>query len=141
MFFTTIKRIIKTGFVNFWRNGFLSFAAIIVITMALLAVGGLIFASAFGRSLLTEVKQQVDMTIYFALSAPESDIQALRTSISHLPEVASTTYVSRDQALAHGVGGGRSVGGHGDGVPRKVVRGVPVAGGRAARPSKARYHH
>ena len=100
MFFTTIKRIIKTGFVNFWRNGFLSFAAIIVITMALLAVGGLIFASAFGRSLLTEVKQQVDMTIYFALSAPESDIQALRTSISHLPEVASTTYVSRDQALA-----------------------------------------
>lgn len=99
MFFTTIKRILKTGFVNFWRNGFLSFAAIIVITMALLAVGGLIFAGAFGRSLLTQVKQQVDITVYFTLTAPDADIQALRTNVSSLPEVLDTKFVSREQAL------------------------------------------
>jgi len=100
MFFTTIKRIFKTGFVNFWRNGFLSFAAIIVITMALLAVGGLIFAGAFGRSLLTQVKQQVDITVYFTLTAPDADVQALRTSVSSLPEVSDTKFVTREQALA-----------------------------------------
>ena len=100
MILTTTKRIIKTGFVNFWRNGFLSFAAIIVITMSLLAVGSLIFAAAFGRSLISEVKQQVDITVYFTLTAPDADIQSLRASVDHLPEVASTTYVSSDQALA-----------------------------------------
>lgn len=100
MLFTTLKRIIKTGFVNFWRNGFLSFAAVIVITLSLLALGGLIFAGAFGRSLLAQVKQQVDITVFFTLDAPESDILALGAQVSRLPEVASTTYVSRDQALA-----------------------------------------
>jgi cell division transport system permease protein len=100
MFFTTLKRIIKTGFVDFWRNGFLSFAAVIVITLSLLALGGLILAGAFGRSLLTTVKNQVDITVYFTLDAPESDILSLRKDISQLPQVASTTYISRDQALA-----------------------------------------
>ena len=99
MVFTTFKRIARTGFVNFWRNGFLSFAAIVVITLSLLALGGLIFAGAFGRALIQDVKDQVDINVYFALTAQESDILALQKSVNALPEVASTAYVSRDQAL------------------------------------------
>jgi len=99
MFFTTFKRIIKTGFVDFWRNGFLTFAAVVVITLSLIAIGGLIFAGAFGRSLLAEVKSQVDVNVYFSLQAPESDILALQTEISKLPEVATASYTSRTQAL------------------------------------------
>jgi len=100
MIFTAFKRIAKTGFVNFWRNGFLSFAAVIVITLTLLALGGIIFAGAFGRSLISQVESQVDINVYFTLSAQGSDILALRSDISKLPEVASTTYISRDQVLA-----------------------------------------
>ncbi len=99
MVFTTFKRITRTGFVNFWRNGFLSFAAIVVITLSLLALGGLIFAGAFGRALISDVKDQVDINVYFTLTAQESDILALQKSVNALPEVASTAYVSRDQAL------------------------------------------
>ncbi|MEK7501745.1 MAG: permease-like cell division protein FtsX [Patescibacteria group bacterium] len=100
MLFTTLKRITRTGFVNFWRNSFLSFAAVVVITLSLCAFGGLIFAGAFGRTLLADVKEKVDINVYFALTAPESDILALKKDLSVLPEVASATYVSRDQALA-----------------------------------------
>jgi cell division transport system permease protein len=99
MVFTTFKRITRTGFVNFWRNGFLSFAAIVVITLSLLALGGLIFAGAFGRALMSDVKNQVDINVYFTLTAQEPDIFALQKSVNALPEVSSTTYVSRDQAL------------------------------------------
>lgn len=101
MIFTTFKRITKTGFVSFWRNGFLSFAAIIVITLSLLAFGGLIFAGAFGRSLLREVKNQVDITVYFALQAPDDEMADLVSSVAKLPEVATTTFYSRDQALTN----------------------------------------
>jgi len=101
MIFTKFRRITRTGFVNFWRNGFLSFAAIVVITLSLLSFGGLLFAGAFGRSLLAEVKSQVDINVYFSLSAQESDILALQKDVSSLSEVATTTYVSRDQALAN----------------------------------------
>ncbi|MCL5781854.1 MAG: ABC transporter permease [Patescibacteria group bacterium] len=98
--FTTLKRIARTGFVNFWRNSFLSFAAIVVITLSLTAFGALIFASAFGRSLLTEVKDKVDINVYFTLSAPENDIVSLQKDVNALAEVATTTYTSRDAALA-----------------------------------------
>jgi len=100
MIFTNFKRITRTGFVNFWRNGFLSFAAIVVITLSLSAFGGLVFASAFGRSLLADVKDKVDINVYFSLAAQEPDILALQKEINALPEVASTTYVSNDDALA-----------------------------------------
>jgi cell division transport system permease protein len=100
MIFTTFKRITRTGFVNFWRNGFLSFAAIVVITLSLCSFGALIFAGAFGRSLITDVKDKVDINVYFTLESPEPDILSLKQDIEHLAEVSRVEYVSRDQALA-----------------------------------------
>ncbi|MEN9524550.1 MAG: hypothetical protein RL536_619 [Candidatus Parcubacteria bacterium] len=100
MIFTTFKRITRTGFVNFWRNGFLSFAAVVVITLSLCAFGGLIFAGAFGRSLIADVKDKVDINVYFTLDAPESDILSLKKDVERLPEVNKVEYVSRDIALS-----------------------------------------
>jgi cell division transport system permease protein len=100
MIFTNLKRIIKAGFVNFWRNGFLSFSAIVVITLSLLIFGGLIFGSAFGRTLLREVKDKVDINVYFVLDSNETDIIALKKVIENLSEVDKVEYVSRDKALA-----------------------------------------
>ena len=100
MILTTFKRIARTGFVNFWRNGFLSFAAIVVITLSLSAFGLIIFTGAFGRTLIADVKGKVDINVYFTLTAPEADIISLQKEVSKLPEVASTSYISRDAALA-----------------------------------------
>ncbi|MEK7641690.1 MAG: permease-like cell division protein FtsX [Patescibacteria group bacterium] len=99
MIFTTFRRITRTGFVNFWRNGFLSFAAVIVMTLALVTLGGIIFAGAFGRSLIAEVKDKVDINVYFVLDAPEQDILTLKKDIERLPEVSRIEYVSREQTL------------------------------------------
>jgi cell division transport system permease protein len=99
MIFTHFKRIAKSGFINFWRNGFLSFSAVIVITLSLTVLGSLIFGSAFGRALLKEVKNKVDINVYFILDSQESDILALKKTIENLPEVDKVEYVSRDQAL------------------------------------------
>ncbi|MDQ5893565.1 MAG: Cell division protein FtsX [Patescibacteria group bacterium] len=99
MIFTHFKRITRTGFVNFWRNGFLSFSAVIVLTLSLGVFGALIFGSAFGRALIKEVKNKVDINVYFVLDAEEPDILALRKTIESLPEVEKVEYVSRDLAL------------------------------------------
>lgn len=99
--FTGLKRIVKTGFVNFWRSGFLSLAAIVVLTLCLLSFGAILFADVFGRAMVAEVKDKVDVTVYFNQGAAESDILAFQQNINQLPEVASTTYISTDQALAN----------------------------------------
>ncbi len=101
MFITTAKRIVRTGFVNFWRSGFLSFAALVVMTLSLTAFGAIIFANAFGHALLTQVKSKVDINVYFTLDANESDILALQSTINKLPEVANTQYISSTTALTN----------------------------------------
>src|SRR6185436_5256458 len=100
MIFTHFKRITRTGFINFWRNGFLSFSAVIVITLSLAMFGALIFGSAFGRALLKEVKNKVDINVYFNLDAPEADILALKKVVENLPEVDKVEYISRAVALS-----------------------------------------
>jgi cell division transport system permease protein len=99
MIFTTFRRITRTGFVNFWRNGFLSFAAVVVITLSLSVFGAMIFVSAFGRTLIADVKDKVDINVYFAQSAPEENILALKTEVEALPEVSRVEYISRDQVF------------------------------------------
>jgi len=97
--FTTVRRISKSGFVHFWRNGFLSFASIVVLTLCLTAFGGILMSGAFGRALIDDVKDKVDINVYFTLDTPESDILALKENIEKLGEVTRVEYVSRDVAL------------------------------------------
>src|SRR3989344_4622636 len=98
MIFTYFKRILRTGFVNFWRNGFLSFSAIIILTLSLTAFGLLILSGAFGRTLIQEVKNKVDINVYFTLSAPEPGVLEFKKTLEKLPEVSEVEYISREQA-------------------------------------------
>jgi len=99
MLLTNFKRIIRAGFLNFWRNGFVSLASILVITITLFLIGSLIFFSAVLNFSLEELKNKVDINVYFTVSAAEEDVFTLKTNIESLPEVASVEYTSRDQAL------------------------------------------
>jgi len=99
--FINLKRIIKSGFIDFWRNGFLSLSAVIVLTLCLVSFGAIMFANIFGRAMIDQVKDKIDITVYFNQGAAESDILALQQTVDKLPEVASTTYVSSDQALTN----------------------------------------
>lgn len=96
---TSLKRIIKTGFVNFRRSGLISWAAVLVSTITLSVITGLIILHAVLYFSLGEIERKVDVTIYFTTTASESDILTLQSSIEKLPEVAEVTYTSRDEAL------------------------------------------
>jgi cell division transport system permease protein len=99
MFWISIKRVIKAGFINFWRNGFVSFSSILVVTMTLFVFTSLIFLSLLSNSYLDQVKDKVDINVYFTTTSSEKDILALKKTIESLEQVARTEYVSRDEAL------------------------------------------
>ncbi len=99
MFWLNIKRVIRSGFVSFWRNGFISLSAILVMTVTLFVMGSLIFIGATLESSLEQIKNKVDVNVYFVTSALEEDILSLKNSLEQLPEVSSVEYISRDQAL------------------------------------------
>ena len=99
MLWTNTKRIIKSGFVSFWRNGVVSFAAILVMTMTLFVLGSILFVNATLDASLNQIRDKVDINVYFTTTAPENDILALKSSLETLPEVSDVDYVSREQAL------------------------------------------
>ena len=99
MFWINTKRIIKSGFVSFWRNGVVSFAAILVMTMTLFVLGSILFVNATLDASLNQIRDKVDINVYFTTTAPENDILALKSSLETLPEVSDVDYVSREQAL------------------------------------------
>ncbi|TAL49154.1 ABC transporter permease [Patescibacteria group bacterium] len=94
-----IKRILRTGFFSFSRNAFVSLSSIVVMVITLSTIGSLIFLSAILNNTLTEVRGKVDINVYFITAAPEDDILAVQKRLETLPEVASATYTSREQAL------------------------------------------
>ena len=100
MFWLNTKRIIKTGFLSFWRNGFVSLSSILVVTVTLFTVISIIFTNVVLESVLADMKAKVDVNVYFVVTAQEPQILAMKDSLAKLAEVASVTYVSRDQALA-----------------------------------------
>lgn len=99
-FWLTTKRVARYGFIGFLRNGFVSLSAILVFTITLFLVGWLIIFGAGMQSVLKQLTDKVDVTVYFTTNASDAQIQGLKGALTALPEVASVLYVSREQALA-----------------------------------------
>jgi len=100
MLLTEIKRIIKFGYSNFTRRKFTSVASILVMTVTLFVITSLIFVQASLNASLNNLKEKVDVTVYFVPGASEPAIQNIETSLDKLPEVRDITYTSEDEALA-----------------------------------------
>ncbi len=97
----SMKRIIRSGFFSFWRNGFVSISSVLVMIITLFVITGTIFLGAILNASLQEIKNKVDINVYFVRNAPEVDILALQKALEVLPEVkAPVEYISREDALA-----------------------------------------
>jgi cell division transport system permease protein len=99
-FWNTSKRVARYGFIGFLRNGFVSFSAVLVMTLTLFVIAALLIANAALATTLQYLESQVAVTVYFTPSATTDQIQTLQTDVQALPEVQSVTYVSSDEALA-----------------------------------------
>ena len=99
MFFLNLRRVAGQGLVMFWRNGIVSFTAVFVSAIALFIVGAVIIGNAFLAASLTEIKDKVDVNVYFLTTASEADILNLKKRLDSLPEIKSVEYVNREEAL------------------------------------------
>ena len=97
---TATRRIFRSGFVGFWRNAYVSIASIFVMMVALFVVGTALFVDQLLTASLQNIQSRVDINVYFATTAPTEEILQLQERLEQLPEVASVTYTSREQALA-----------------------------------------
>jgi len=98
--FVTLSRVIKYGFQNFLRNGWLSTATIAVMFLALFVLQGLIIFNIIAKNAIATVQNKIDISVYFKNNIAEDEILKLKKSLEGLSEVKQVEYVSQEQALA-----------------------------------------
>lgn len=96
---TSIFRIIKTGFVNFWRNAWLSAAATMVSTVTLVILSVLFLLFALTSYSIKTIQNTVDVSVYFKLGLSEDQIMNIKQQLLNDPKVQSISYTSASQAL------------------------------------------
>ena len=96
---TQVKRTFYVGLVNVVRNSFVSLSVIFIMTVSLFIVG---FSLLFGQvmdDVTEELRNKVDVTVYFMPDTPEQQIFAFRDRLEELSQVREVLYVSQETAL------------------------------------------
>jgi cell division transport system permease protein len=96
---TKLKRVSRTGVFNFWRNGTVSLASVLIMMVTLIVIGFILFGSAILNTSLNELRAKVDVNVTFVPTAQESDILNIKKSLEGLKEVSLVTYISRTNVL------------------------------------------
>jgi cell division transport system permease protein len=95
----TLYRILKAGFVNFIRNGVLSFASTTIMVLTLLCLSLFFIVNVALNTGIKTIQEKIDVSAYLDDSAKESQILDLQSNLANIPEVRAVKYVSKSEAL------------------------------------------
>lgn len=97
---TTFIRIIKTGFTNLIRNGWLSIASTTIMTLTLFTIAIFLIMNIVLNQGIQTIQEKIDVSAYIKDEAKQEQIVALQEELSKNPDVKNIKYVSKDEALA-----------------------------------------
>lgn len=95
----TVGRHAKESAKNLGRNGWMTFASISAVTVALLLVGFFLVVMLNLNSIAQQVENNVEVKVFIDNTATSAQQQTLKDNISKLSEVKSITFVSKADGL------------------------------------------
>lgn len=96
----TLKRVVRTGVVNFVRNLSLAAAAMAVMVVTLTIMLFLLVANATFSNTIAQITDKINISVYLSDSVTTTQLNKLEDQLRQLPNVKKVSYVSKDQALA-----------------------------------------
>lgn len=93
------KRTILAGLRGFYRNRTVSLSSIFILTITLSIITSFYLFEAVFNYTLEQVKEKVDVRVYFTTDATENQVAEVKAKLLGLTDVKSVTYTSREQAL------------------------------------------
>jgi cell division transport system permease protein len=86
---------------GFWRNAVMSLAATATMVLMLLLLAGFWIIQTGLLAGLQFTEQKVEVVAYLQTNATDNQVDVLKANVAAMPEVASVSYISRDDALAN----------------------------------------
>ena len=96
---TALYRIIKYGIINFWRNGWLSTATMVIMILALVVIEGVIMFGFVAKRVLSSLQDRIDISVLFQTGNVRGFHFKSERSLEGLAEVKDVEYISRENAL------------------------------------------
>jgi len=97
--FTAFKRVIKSGWLHFSRDGGQIAATIFILILTVSAITSSFLFQKMSQFVLDEVREKVDISVYFAADATEDEILGIQEAVRDISEVKEVNYLSKDEAL------------------------------------------
>lgn len=95
----TLGRIIRGGFLNFFRNAWLSIAAMAVMVVTLSIVLFSFIANETFSHTIQEIRDRIDVSVYLVDDITIEEREELSRDISSMSNVRSVEFISKDDAL------------------------------------------
>ena len=87
------------GLSNMFSHGFMSFAAIGITVACLLIMGTFTLVAVNANELLRTLEQENEILAYVDDSYTETEARALKQTLEAIPNVASATFISKEEAM------------------------------------------
>lgn len=98
--FTSLKRIIKSGWQSFFRDGGLALATVFILVLSISLATSLFLFRGLSQFLISALEEKADISVYFKEEALENEILEVKEELAKVPEVKEIKYVSKEKALA-----------------------------------------
>jgi cell division transport system permease protein len=92
-------RTFKEGASNFYRNGWLSFATVSVLSISLYIISITIILGFAAKLVLVNVQDKINVSVYFNQSVSEETILGIKSKLLESREIKSIDYVTKEKAL------------------------------------------
>ncbi len=95
----TLGRMLKFGVQSFWRNIWLSVVTVVILILNLFLMSLVMGLNVVGEQALTAVRAKVNLSVFFAPTTSEQQVETIRDELLQKPEVKSIDIITRQQHL------------------------------------------
>ncbi|MFA5386853.1 MAG: permease-like cell division protein FtsX [Candidatus Paceibacterota bacterium] len=94
----TFKKILRSGWNNFQRQGILTFATLFIIFIAVFLASSLYLFGGAIYFLNDRLQERIDISVFFKENTAREDIAGIEEQLKAVPEVKKVEYISADEA-------------------------------------------
>jgi len=94
-----IVRTFKEGCVNFYRNGWLSFATVSMLAISLYIISVTATLGFTANLVIASLQDKINVSVYFNSGVSEERIVEIKNKLAQYDEIKSVDYVSKEKAL------------------------------------------
>lgn len=95
----TFKRVIKLGFTNFYRNGWLSFVTSLVMSLSLIIIATFAIFNLVINVTSDNIKQKIDVSVFFYDSVKDEQIDLIKKNLEKRSDVSNVEFITKEKAL------------------------------------------